>query len=149
VPLDHLLLDETKALPAIVVVRLANQATHFVVVWRRHGPWLQVMDPAVGRRWVRASEFLRDVHLHTQAVPAEGWREWAGGDQFVPGLMRRMAKLGISERDAIVTEALSDPGWKRIGSLDAATRMVAALVETGALGRGRSAGALVRNLASE
>jgi ABC-type bacteriocin/lantibiotic exporter with double-glycine peptidase domain len=51
-PADHLLLDEAKALPAIVVVLLPNGLTHFVVVWRRHGKLLQVMDPSVGRRWV-------------------------------------------------------------------------------------------------
>src|SRR2546426_1336550 len=45
-PLDHLLLPEAQALPAIVVVRLPNGATHFVVVWRRHGRFLQIMDPA-------------------------------------------------------------------------------------------------------
>src|SRR5512140_2354579 len=36
-PLDHLLLPEAAALPAIVVVRLPNGTTHFQVVWRRHG----------------------------------------------------------------------------------------------------------------
>src|SRR4029077_12905397 len=34
VPPDHLFLDEAGALPAIVVVRLPNGFTHFVVVWR-------------------------------------------------------------------------------------------------------------------
>src|SRR5438132_11967893 len=49
VPLDHLFLAEARALPAIVVVRFANGLTHFVVVWRRHGPIIQLMDPATGR----------------------------------------------------------------------------------------------------
>src|SRR6185503_4555684 len=40
-PEDHLLLPEATALPAIVVVRTPNGATHFVVVWRRHGPLVQ------------------------------------------------------------------------------------------------------------
>ena len=50
VPVDHLFLPEAAALPAIVVVRLASGFTHFVVVWRRHGRVVQVMDPATGRR---------------------------------------------------------------------------------------------------
>ena len=33
-PVDHLLLPEAEALPAIVVVRLPTGLTHFVVVWR-------------------------------------------------------------------------------------------------------------------
>ena len=50
IPIDHVLLEEAAALPAILVVRLANGLTHFLIVWRRHGRWLQLMDPAVGRR---------------------------------------------------------------------------------------------------
>ena len=50
-PADHLFLDEAEALPALLVVRLPNGTTHFVVAWRRHGSWVQVMDPGVGRRW--------------------------------------------------------------------------------------------------
>ena len=45
VPVDHLFLPEAAALPAIVVVHLANGFTHFVVAWRRHGRVTQVMDP--------------------------------------------------------------------------------------------------------
>ena len=124
IPLDHLLLAESKCLPAIVVVRLSSQATHFVVVWRRHGAMLQVMDPAVGRRWISLRDFLRDVHLHTQAVPVEAWREWASGDQFTQGLKARFGGLGVrgSDADSMTREALSDPGWKKIGALGAHDR---------------------------
>ena len=52
-PVDHLLLPEAEALPAIVVTRQPNGFTHFVLLWRRHGPFVQVMDPGVGRRWLR------------------------------------------------------------------------------------------------
>lgn len=38
VPVDHLLLSESASLPGIVVVRLPNGFTHFVVIWRVHGP---------------------------------------------------------------------------------------------------------------
>ncbi len=144
IPLDHLLLPESKALPAIVVVRLSTQATHFVVVWRRHGAWLQVMDPAVGRRWIRQRDFLRDVHLHVQAVPSEAWRQWAGGDQFLKGLRARLVALGVPAADAIIKEALTDESWQTLGALDAATRMTAALDQ-----RGSAAAALIRNITAE
>jgi hypothetical protein len=39
-------------LPAVVVVGSPDGGTHLVVLWRRHGPWLQVMDPAAGRLWL-------------------------------------------------------------------------------------------------
>src|ERR1051325_10721650 len=34
VPVDHVLLSEANALPALIVVRLPNGFTHFVVAWR-------------------------------------------------------------------------------------------------------------------
>src|SRR5437762_2791577 len=51
-PVDHLLLAESEALPAIVVVHQPNGLTHFVIAWRRFGPFVQLMDPATGRRWL-------------------------------------------------------------------------------------------------
>jgi len=36
-PADHLLLPEAQSLPALVVTRLPDGATHFVVVWGLHG----------------------------------------------------------------------------------------------------------------
>src|SRR3989440_12012567 len=44
-PLDHILMPGAHAIPAIVVIRLPNGATHFVVLWRRHRPFVQIMDP--------------------------------------------------------------------------------------------------------
>src|SRR4029453_7491673 len=40
VPVDHLVLDRT-TLPAVVVVRLPHDITHFVLVWRKVGPFFQ------------------------------------------------------------------------------------------------------------
>src|SRR5262249_8099798 len=81
-PADHLLLAESASLPAILVVRLPNGFTHFVLVWRRHGPLVQVMDPAIGRRWVSTRQLLDDVYVHTHRVPAAQWHAWACSDEF-------------------------------------------------------------------
>src|SRR6185503_11080455 len=111
-PPDHLLLHETKALPAIVIVCLPNGLTHFVVAWRRHGGFLQVMDPGTGRRWPTIKQFLDEVYIHSTAVPAEAWREWAGGDEFLDGFRRRLSNLGVSRGRAkrMIGTALADPG---------------------------------------
>src|SRR3954468_10596705 len=82
-PLDHLFAAESESLPAILVVRQPSGSTHFIVAWRQSGGWVQVMDPAVGRRWARAGRLLRDVYEHAQPVPAEAWREWAGSESFL------------------------------------------------------------------
>jgi len=55
------LLAESQALPAIVVVRLANGVTHFVVAWQRHGPVVQLMDPCTSRRWISVKRFFGEI----------------------------------------------------------------------------------------
>ena len=135
-PVDHLLLPEADALPAIVVMRLPSGLVHFVVVWRVHGPFVQVMDPARGRRWVRRETFLRDVYVHRLAISAEAFREWAGSDGFTRPLARRLRELGAPDGEALIARALEDPGWPAIAALDGATRTVAALVASGAVAGG-------------
>ncbi len=143
-PVDHLLLGSAHALPALVVVRRENM-THFLIAWRRHGPFVQVMDPARGRRWLRPDAFGQELYLHAQRVPASAWREWAGSDEFVGCVTERLAALGLSV--AMTTGLLelvrADPGWRRLAMLDAATRMVADLVRGGGLRR-RDAGPLIQ-----
>src|SRR4051794_21820263 len=81
-PADHLLLPEAGALPAVLVVRQPGGFTHFVLVWRRLGPLVQVMDPGVGRRWVSARQLLEEVYVHGHRVPAAAWHAWALSDDF-------------------------------------------------------------------
>jgi len=77
-PIDHLLASVADVLPGIVVVRQPGGLLHFVVAWRRHGPFVQIMDPATGRRWPRAPLFADEVYPHTMPVPAAAWQTWAG-----------------------------------------------------------------------
>ena len=55
---DLILLERTACLPAIVTVRLPDGGSQTVVLWRVHGPWLQVMDPEAGRVFVPRRHFL-------------------------------------------------------------------------------------------
>lgn len=133
VPVDHVLLPEAAALPAIVVVRLPNGVTHFVVLWRRHGRLVQVMDPATGRRWPTGRRFLDELYVHTQALPAAAWRAWAATDEFLGGLRRRWAALGITAAEAALATALAHPEWFPLAALDATTRMLTAIARAGGL----------------
>jgi ABC-type bacteriocin/lantibiotic exporter with double-glycine peptidase domain len=148
VPLDHLLVEEARCLPAIVVVRHPNGLTHFVIAWRRHGGLVQVMDPATGRRWPSLREFLDSVYLHRMPVPAAGWREWAGSEEFRNPVRARLEELGLrrDEAEALLAEALTDSGWRSLAALDACARMTRSLVDAGAIARGREAGRLLRSL---
>lgn len=140
-PVDHVLLPEAQALPAIVVIRLPNGVTHFVVAWRRHGHLVQVMDPAIGRRWSTGSRFLDELYMHALPVPADAWRAWAGSEEFLGPLRRRLTHLGLSGRTlgGLVDHALADPGWHGLAGLDAATRLSDALVRADGLRRGGQA----------
>ncbi|HKQ72810.1 MAG TPA: cysteine peptidase family C39 domain-containing protein [Blastocatellia bacterium] len=137
-PEDHLLLSESQALPAIVIIRNPNGSTHFVVVWRRHGPIVQVMDPGIGRRWMSADELRRELYRHSLPIPAAAWREWAGSESYLNGLKRRMSDAGVTggAADELIKQALADEGWRSLATLDAATRMTESVARSGGVMRG-------------
>jgi ATP-binding cassette subfamily B protein len=141
VPVDHLLVPAARLLPAIVVVRLPGGDTHFVVAWRRHGPVLQVMDPATGRRWPTCRSFLGETYVHDYPVAAATWREWAGSEDFLSPLRERLGALGAgtTETERLVAEACADPGWRSLAALDAAVRAVAAIAGARGIRRGDEA----------
>ncbi|HVK39614.1 MAG TPA: ATP-binding cassette domain-containing protein [Candidatus Kapabacteria bacterium] len=144
VPPAHLLLEESRSLPAIVVVRQPNGFTHFVVLWRVHGPLVQIMDPAVGRRWRTARSLADELYVHRMPVPEAMWTRFAHGDEFLRPLARRLRTLGLprSRAELLIDSAAADEGWHPLASLDAATRMLEKTVETGALRRRHAAGVL-------
>ncbi len=135
-PPDHLLLAEAAALPAIVVVRLPNGTTHFEVVWRRHGRFLQCMDPAIGRRWVSCEKFLEDLYVHKTGVPAETWRDWAGSTTSLDALRARLKNLGVRRR-VFLDAAVADTTWRSLARLDASVRLITAILGSGGIRRGR------------
>ncbi|MEM7584715.1 MAG: ATP-binding cassette domain-containing protein [Acidobacteriota bacterium] len=150
-PVDHIFEPAANAQPAILVVANSIGVTHFVVVWRHHGSWVQVMDPAIGRHWVRRDRLLRDVYRHRQPVPAAGWREWVASGEARQTVLARMVALGVERGlcDELLQGALTDSGWREIARLDAAVRMVDSIVAAGGVPKGRSAAALLEGLLRE
>jgi ABC-type bacteriocin/lantibiotic exporter with double-glycine peptidase domain len=138
VPVDHLFLSEAQLLPAIVVVRNPDGSTHFVVVWRRHGGWLQVMDPAVGRRWVPCRRFAEEVFRHELSALASDWRDWAGTEDFLRPLRQQLAAIGASEQDTatLVDRALKNPYWFGLALVDASVRFIKSVIDAGGLQAG-------------
>jgi ABC-type bacteriocin/lantibiotic exporter with double-glycine peptidase domain len=139
IPNDHIALPEAAALPAIVIVRLPTGLTHFVVVWRRHGDRLQLMDPAAGRRWTPIEEFANELYAHEMAAPADAWREWAASPDFTSALMARMLSVGVTPQEAakITSEFSAAPGWRAMATVDAAVRMLQSLARSGAFDQPR------------
>jgi len=149
-PVDHLLLPEADVFPAIIVVRLPNGFTHFLVAWRRHGPVVELMDPSRGRRWTTGRRLLEEVHVHTMAVPAATFRDWVASEDFLGAFRARLRRLGCETKCRSEVEgALADGGWRAMATLDAAVRMTDAVARGGGLARGseaaRAIAALVRS----
>ena len=139
IPADHLLLPEAAALPAIVVVRLAERLTHFVVVWRRHGP-IRAGDGSKRRPPMDEGEqLLASSTSIAWTCRRAAWREWAGSSEFQDALTKRLRPESAS-RQAIGRRGSNarhrDPSWTALGALDAVTRMIRSLVDTGGLRRG-------------
>lgn len=137
-PADFLLLDEANALPAIAVVRLPTGTPHFVVVWNSIGPFIQVMNPAAGRQWIRPQRLLGDLYLHTRPIPANTWRDWARTDAFTKPLARCIEELGVSTAacKSLLTNAQQKQDWLYLATLDAATRLANSLARANAIDRG-------------
>ncbi|MCW1842521.1 ATP-binding cassette domain-containing protein [Prosthecomicrobium hirschii] len=150
-PADHVMLNGNDLLPALVVVARPGGATHFVVVWRRVGGWLQVMDPAVGRRWVPVDRFAGELFRHETSVLAADWRGWASTEAFLAPLRHRLHALGGTgaEIDRLIALGATDPGWFAFGALDAAVRLVASLIAAGGIAPGEAALGLVMSLHAE
>jgi ATP-binding cassette subfamily B protein len=149
VPADHLAIPESRSLPAIAVVVLPSGFTHFVLIWSCRLGWVQVMDPASGRRLIREKELSRQLYLHDAVFPVATWLEWANGDEFAGPLAHRLRGIGMSRAAAFATvrTALSTSDWRTIGRLDAATRMVTTFVENRSLRRGARSRRLLEDLA--
>jgi ABC-type bacteriocin/lantibiotic exporter with double-glycine peptidase domain len=148
VPTDFMLLPEADLLPSIAVVVHPNGVTHFVVAWRRHGRWLQVMDPAIGRQWISGQQFSSSLYVHVLPVPANGWREWAESEKFTRPLKCRLDELGLSSQaaDLLMESALQNAGWRSLARLEAGTRAAGSMVRSGVLSRGIEAQRVLERL---
>jgi ATP-binding cassette subfamily B protein len=121
IPADHVLLSAAGTFPSIVVVRLATGLTHFVVLWRKHGGVVQVMDPATGRRWPSSAQFLQEIYTHSQPVPAEACFEFAQSEDFQRALRQRVQSLCGRAGKRLIESALTN--WQAMAALDAAVRL--------------------------
>src|SRR3954447_22741782 len=138
VPADHVFRPDARSLPAIVVLRLPGGLTHFVVAWRKHGRLIQVMDPAVGRRWVSVIRLRSELYRHAMAVPAADWLEFARSKEFQDPLRSRLHTCGVrtAEAERSTSRSLAEPTWRGLATLDAALRLLTSLIDSGALSAG-------------
>ncbi len=147
-PKDLLLLADARSLPCIAVMRLPNGNTHFAVVWSVFAGLVQVMDPASGRRLMTTRQLLHELHEHRMSVPEADWRDWAGSDEGLTLIRKRLVGLDVPAEtlDGFINDATNDPSARSLSALDAATRAVRAMVDAKACATGRDAASLVELL---
>jgi ATP-binding cassette subfamily B protein len=138
-PVEHVLLRESETLPALVVVRLPSGLTHFVVVWRILGPWVQVMDPGRGRRWMSKRDFLRDLYLHEMPAPAADFAAWTREPGFLDPLRVRLHRLGVRDASQRIAAASAGEDWRPLCALDACARATEQLLSGKVFSCARSA----------
>ncbi|MEZ4860196.1 MAG: cysteine peptidase family C39 domain-containing protein [Caldilineaceae bacterium] len=85
-PVDYLFLSALSNIPALLVVRLPAGHPPFLVVWRTHGAFVQIMDPATGRRWLTQARLLQEVYRHTLPIATADWYTWAASAGFQDAL---------------------------------------------------------------
>ena len=137
-PVEHVLLGEAEALPALVVVRLPSGLTHFVVAWRVVGPFVQVMDPGRGRRWMRKADLLRDLYVHEMPVSVEAFGAWLREPGFLDPLRRRLRRLGVADAATRIAAAAAGRDWRLLCGLDACARATERLVGGKVVSRARA-----------
>jgi ABC-type bacteriocin/lantibiotic exporter with double-glycine peptidase domain len=131
-PVEHVLLSTTQCLPALVVTRLPSGLTHFVVVWRTLGSWVQVMDPGRGRRWMKRTTLEETFYVHENKVAAEEVADWLASGAFIDPLRERLQeRLGRNKAGRMISAAV-EGGWQRVAALDAALRATVQLIDEGA-----------------
>ena len=82
--------------PAIAVMKGDGVGEHFVVAWNVVGSWVQLMDPARGRTWMHASDFMRNLYVHTQPLPEDDLVAWYGDCAWKAAVDRRLRRAGVA-----------------------------------------------------
>lgn len=147
-PVDHLLLRADECLPAIVLLKHAEHTPHLALIWRRHGPFFELLDPLAGRQWITTNQLGRKLAAETILISTMAWRSWADTPDFIQPLQQRLQRLGLEKHivKEYIANAQQDASWLALARLDAATRMVTAYYRTQVITKGNAAQTLLDHL---
>jgi len=121
-PAEHLLMNRADLMPAIVVTAMPSGILHFVVVWRRVGPFLQVMDPGRGRHWIHHREFMRQVAMVDVPVPLEAFEGFINDPGLRRVIVARLKEVGCGRAQERFDSALAQ-GWQGFCHMEGALRL--------------------------
>ncbi len=118
-------------LPLLAIVARGRGIPHFVTVWRRVGPYLQIMDPAGGRSWVHRDDFVRDLFPHPFELNHDDWRCWMADNSYREALLRRADEFLPRETvTEIATPVMDRVNPVEVAALDGALRLLARVAKT-------------------
>ncbi|MCJ8270409.1 MAG: cysteine peptidase family C39 domain-containing protein, partial [Psychrosphaera sp.] len=147
VPKEQLTYDTDQLLPAIAVVNIGQNITHFVVIWRKVGNWLQICDPAQGRYWVRAKHFANNqLFIYRDHIETEQWQHCFEAWDRHHFLAQVKRKLGIGAEAFEKAMENSDTQWQPGAKVDAVLRFITYLADQDKKFTGPTAEALFNEL---
>ena len=119
VPLGHALDLDVEHLPALLLTRTPGELVHVVVAWRRRGAFVELMDPAVGRRRVRIDALRHEALRHDFEAGEDEWAQYALSDELQVQLRARLQGQGASAAHAArrVADAVAAGPVAGVGAL--------------------------------
>ena len=147
VPKEQVTYSSNNLFPAIAVVNIGQNITHFVVIWRQLGSYLQIVDPAQGRYWIKAKEFATNqLFVYRDHIEAEQWLHCYDSWDRAWFLEQSRQKLGIDK--AVFEQAMqgSEDSWKPGAKVDAVLRFITYLADQDNKFKGKIAQSLFNDL---
>ncbi len=147
VPTEQLSHGDDSLYPAIAVVNIGNNIAHFVVIWRKVGRYLQIVDPAQGRYWIRADKFAHShPYIYSDHMDQSNWLGCFAQWQREEFLAHQCTRLGINPE--LFTRSTQDiqSNWQTGAKADAILRFIAQLTEQESRFKGQMAEKLFQEL---
>jgi len=143
-PYDHLF--SRAQMPALLSI---GSPPSFFVIWNRIGPFIQVIDPQKGRRWLTEKDLLEALQPYSLPISTINWSDVAAPWRLPLAARLNALKIGPSQAQAMIKSALAEADRtmpRQLITLDAAIRMVTSMVKEGGVRKGTEAAQILQTL---
>ncbi|MBP9707231.1 MAG: ATP-binding cassette domain-containing protein [Oligoflexales bacterium] len=130
IPWDFIIASPSQFFPAITFIEVGEGSYHFNIIWRKFGDRIQIMDPGIGRKWVKIENFSERLHTSKTKVDSVAWYEFGKSNDFLVPLAKNMSmilRLSKSKIDFIISRVVENGDFRSLSALDALVRFVGLL----------------------